>query len=277
MAAINTATARAQVLKWANSINDASTQRMLDAVDKKQMPSWSLFMVWALKNMGKIMKYGGAEGLAVKVVLCKLDTDGSGSVNESELEAAQDLAARSVDAAANLCMNWGVVAALVLSMLLPVTFEDLVINEEIVQNCTEEWLDFLKHLHMGGLLFAITLSGVTVIDASRSHMMLTQWFSTLHQQLEYMEIVGLVGLQAEGNISIWSCLGFGVLRAFLVYGDFALYWGLIVAVTMLSFALVDSRRGCLSQILIYRDIELVFMQDQAKKKDQPAEAQVSST
>eukprot|EP00971_Amphidinium_carterae_P170768 3384366-Amphidinium_carterae.1 len=90
-----------------------------------------------------------------------------------------------------------------------------------------------------------------------------------------MEIVGLVGLQAEGNISIWSCLGFGVLRAFLVYGDFALYWGLIVAVTMLSFALVDSRRGCLSQILIYRDIELVFMQDQAKKKDQPAEAQIA--
>jgi len=246
---------------------------MLTAVEKKQMPSWCLFAVWAVRNMHKCVKYGGAEGLAVKVVLCKLDTDGSGSVNASELEAAQDLASRSIDGAANLCMNWGVVAALVLSMLLPVTFEGMDIHEDVLHNCTEDSLKFLEHLHLAGLMFAITLSGVTVIDASRSHMMLTQWFSTLNQQLEYLEIVGLTTIQAVGNISIWSSLGFGVLRAFLIYGDMALYWGVLVLTTMLCFALIDARRGCLSQVLIYKDVENVFMKEGANTKDPPARAQ----
>jgi len=108
------------------SLLAAQLLNVQDALQKAKAPSASLLSLW---------KRGGHEGWAVDIRLAALDSDSDGILDDQTIENYMQIGARVVDATKDFATNNGVVGALMVSVLLPVSVQmildyDSVFNDE---------------------------------------------------------------------------------------------------------------------------------------------------
>ncbi|KAL1521775.1 hypothetical protein AB1Y20_021428 [Prymnesium parvum] len=127
---------------------------------------------------------GGSARVCTLLALSSLDSDGDGQLSEDEAEQAKSL----VEATLNSHLNVGVVAALVLSVLFPLAYEekstlaDLAISEHWG---TVEWSDLTSFV---AVQLAISASAVSVFMSSRMYAQVSFWLPSLEARLWYISI-----------------------------------------------------------------------------------------
>mmetsp|Transcript_21000 Transcript_21000/g.45426 ORF Transcript_21000/g.45426 Transcript_21000/m.45426 type:complete len:257 (-) Transcript_21000:233-1003(-) len=254
MSGFATAKVSQEMKGWYDSVmKDDLTKKLLRKARDKQLPAFWESALWQLRHAAKINALGGNEGAAVKMVLYKLDKDGDKVVSTNELESAKDTMEKAIDGAKDLCLNWGVIGALTLSVVLPCTFEAMQVHED--------WLDengevpvWIEHVHMALLMISICFAGGAIMSGARTHMALSQWCTSLRDQMEFIEVIGLMTLVVIGVLCIVVTLLFGVARAIFVYGPVGA-WGGLVILFWIGWHFVDMRRCVYGQVVLLRGIE----------------------
>jgi hypothetical protein len=75
---------------------------------------------------------GGAEGLAMKVTLASCDEDGDGHITTDELERLDADSSSYLSEQNEAQLNAGIVAALILSFILPMTLEPIEVTDDFI-------------------------------------------------------------------------------------------------------------------------------------------------
>ena len=102
---------------------------------------------------------GGSEGLAMKYAMASCDKNGDGKIKADELEKLQESSANILSAQTEAQMNAGVVAALILSFMVPLSLEPI----EASDDCADFFgQDAVKYLRIVSIIFT-TLANVYCI------------------------------------------------------------------------------------------------------------------
>ena len=102
---------------------------------------------------------GGSDGLAMKYTMASCDKNGDGKIKADELEKLQESSANILSAQTEAQMNAGVVAALILSFMVPLSLEPI----EASDDCADFFgQDAVKYLRIVSIIFT-TLANVYCI------------------------------------------------------------------------------------------------------------------
>ena len=95
---------------------------------------------------------GGSEGLAMKYAMASCDKNGDGKIKADELEKLQESSANILSAQTEAQMNAGVVAALILSFMVPLSLEPI----EASDDCADFFgQDAVKYLRIVSIIFTM--------------------------------------------------------------------------------------------------------------------------
>ena len=142
------------------------------------------------------------------LALARMDVDGDGSLSEEDLSVAQ----RLVDATKDELLNAGVVAALILSIMFPLAYEE---NEALIhlqQRSSDggwDWRDWSELTSFLANQLAVCSAFMTVVLSSMMYTQISFWMPTLEAQLWYVVASAhgqaLVGLAKQ--TTVYASLG----------------------------------------------------------------------
>ena len=148
--------------------------------------------------MQVLKEAGGHEGLASLIMFARLDRDHSGDIGDEELRDYQESAKMIVDANLNFALNTGVVAALLLSVVYPMSFALQV--KEVTFDATPviNALLMLRIIGFGCSHIAVALSFVLLTFSARIYTQISFWMPSLESQIWYTVRESKTALCARG-------------------------------------------------------------------------------
>lgn len=127
---------------------------------------------------------GGAEGRYNAMILASLDEDGDGTITRSELHKFEIVAKEYCASTTTQMMNVAIVAALVMSFVVPTVTSVL----EIAPKSAEFFkgaIDYLEVIHHALALFTLALAGLTIFVALRITTQI-EWIMTSYGKLKFL-------------------------------------------------------------------------------------------
>lgn len=137
-------------------------------------------------------KLGGNEGRCIAMILASLDTDGDGTITHSELDEFETVAREYRTAASTQLMNVAIVAALVMSFVVPTIISVLEIAPKSAA-FFEGAIDYLEVIHHALALFTLAIAALTIFVALRITSQL-EWIMTSYGKLKFLTS-GLAGTE----------------------------------------------------------------------------------
>ena len=131
-----------------------------------------------------VAELGGCAGACMMLAIARMDVDGDGSFDEEDLNSAQ----RLVDGTMNELLNAGVVAALILSIMFPLAYEENEALLELKLHAAEGW-DWRHWSDLTSFLanqVAVCSAFMTVVLSSMMYTQISFWMPTLEAQLWYV-------------------------------------------------------------------------------------------
>mgnify|MGYP000892135304 FL=1 len=110
---------------------------------------------------------GGKEMLAMKYALASCDTNGDGKISEEEIERLKESSVDILSAHTEAQMNAGIVAALILSFMVPLSLEPIEASDDCVDFFSRDAVHYLKYLSIFFTLLANVSCIATIILAVR--------------------------------------------------------------------------------------------------------------
>ena len=156
-----------------------------------------------------IKSLGGCERACTLLALADLDVDGDGQLSEGELERFHQIGGQIVESAKSFHLNAGVVAALVLSVVFGLAYEE---NETLARLAeTTEWRDAATIADLTSFIamqLAVGTSFLTLLLSSRLYTQLAFWMPSLDAQLWLIdESAGVSGwLELTKNLTLLATL-----------------------------------------------------------------------
>ena len=162
-----------------------------------------------------IQLLGGPEPACILLSLASLDADGNGKLSEHEHERYTQLGERLVESTKNFHLNAGVVAALVLSVVFGLAYEE---NDALTalaapdtwgpfgsQAFTTAMADLTSFLAMQ---LAVSTAFVTVLLSSRMYTQISFWMPNLDSQLWFIKesATATAFLEWAKNLTLFSTL-----------------------------------------------------------------------
>lgn len=140
-----------------------------------------------------IQKLGGPEPACIHYMLASLDSDGNGKLTPEEFERFKMLGERLVESTKSFHLNAGVVAALVLSVVFGLAYEENDALTALAQPDTwgpigtQEWITAMSDLtSFLAMQLAVSTAFVTVLLSSRLYTQLSFWMPSLDSQLWFI-------------------------------------------------------------------------------------------
>ena len=127
---------------------------------------------------------GGCEAAAFTMTLAEVDVDSDGKIASEDLEATQ----RMVDSTRDELLNAGVVAALILSIMYGLAYDE---NETLLSLYSSEAWDWQEISDLTSFLAnmtAVCSAFVTVYLSSMMYSQISFWMPTLEAQLWYVSM-----------------------------------------------------------------------------------------
>ena len=90
---------------------------------------------------------GGSDGLAMKYTMASCDKNGDGKIKADELEKLQESSANILSAQTEAQMNAGVVAALILSFMVPLSLEPIEASDDCADFFGQDAVKYLRIVH----------------------------------------------------------------------------------------------------------------------------------
>mmetsp|Transcript_63129 Transcript_63129/g.150498 ORF Transcript_63129/g.150498 Transcript_63129/m.150498 type:complete len:268 (-) Transcript_63129:91-894(-) len=207
-----TRSSRAQLEAWAAPESSGGVQ-----VESGRLPSCWQGIYHAIVTVPKMRSLGGHEGTCLKLKVAKLDEDSSGDVSEKELQEQEADVASMLDSAKEFLLTVGVVAALVLSILYPVAFDDQNVHSETEDYFGKDFVDKLTHVHNACIIAGIAASVLLVYLTVRNYIQLIFWMPNQRDQVLFIQtasgqatVASLMGLTM---VDMWICLATGATLA----------------------------------------------------------------
>ena len=157
-----------------------------------------------------IRKLGGCERASTLLVLASLDVDGDGSLTPSELDRYQSAGAQLIEATKNYHLNNGVVAALVLSVVFGLAYEEKATLEGLAQ--LDSWTQSAVADVTSFVAMQLSVSTSSVLISSRLYTQITFWMPDLDAQLWFINESATVTSYLE------SCKNFTLFATLLTLG-----------------------------------------------------------
>jgi hypothetical protein len=206
-----------------------------------------------LKETGKFAKWkkldrsegfiGGSEGLAMKVTLASCDEDGNGKITSEELERLDEDSSSYLSEQNEAQLNAGVVAALILSFILPMSLEPI--------EATEDFIDFFGQDAV--LPFRIIASVVTMISVATCLITLTlairfavytNWISSKRGRTLFAASLNAALFPQLQMMTLNSLVFAVIIRGTLVVGPLqGLLFILVAAAVQYTFSTVEWKHG----------------------------------
>lgn len=152
---------------------------------------------------------GGCERACTLAALASLDTDGNGKLSKDEYERYVTVGGALVESTKNFHLNAGVVAALVLSVVYGLAYEE---NESLASLASKEsWRDMATVADLTSFLamqLAVATSFLTVLVSSRLYTQLAFWMPNLDSQLWFIDASATMSghLESFKNLTLFSTL-----------------------------------------------------------------------
>lgn len=131
---------------------------------------------------------GGREGLAMKYALASCDKNGDGKITEEELEKLQHNSANILSEQTEAQMNAGLVAALILSFLVPLSLEPIKESDDCVEFFGQDTVKYLKIVSIFLTLLANASCIVTILLAVRLGVYVN-WITSTHGRTLYVSTI----------------------------------------------------------------------------------------
>lgn len=174
---------------------------------------------------------GDMEGIPVLIATACIDVDGDGNFNSEEWEEYNETSKKLVDGTLSQSLNFGVIGALILSMLIPSTMSPADLSEDgwfflIDESETAEdsrsffivqWVLRILFLVSVNISIACALASITL--AYVITMTLTTWLSSLESKLQWhIEHITTIRRQSVYIIIMFVTLATTVLTGALLNG-----------------------------------------------------------
>jgi hypothetical protein len=169
----------------------------------------------AANNTKLVRMLGGPEPACIMLSLASLDADGNGNLAPEELERYAQLGERLVESTKNFHLNAGVVAALGLSVVFGLAYEE---NDSLKSVADPEtwgpigsqaWTTAIADLtSFLAMQLAVSMAFVTVLLSSRMYTQISFWMPNLDSQLWFInESAGATAfLEWAKNVTLFSTL-----------------------------------------------------------------------
>ena len=122
---------------------------------------------------------GGKEALAMKYAIASCDKNGDGKISKEELEKLQESSADILSAHTEAQMNAGVVAALILSFMVPLSLEPIEASDDCVDFFGQSAVKYLRILSIFFTLLGNVSCIATILLAVRFGVYVN-WISSAH-------------------------------------------------------------------------------------------------
>ena len=144
-------------------------------------------------------KIGEMEARAAKIMLAALDEDGDGKLSKEERAAYIEVGNQMVDRTLQMCLNAGVVSALVLSIFFPYAFDSLEPSEASIDFFSASSREILITIH--DVLITMTIASnicliftsvfiITVLMSWLPQFEAQQWWVATHYDLlMYVQVI----------------------------------------------------------------------------------------
>lgn len=170
-----------------NNIEDPKDLNVILAEDRKLLMEWcemspSSAAFWF--HMGK--KLGGPEGVAFKFNNILLDSDGSGNFSAQELQAAEESQKKMIDNFLSNLTTSGVIGALLISVLLPVAYADIVPADAAVEYFSPAVLQGFRYTAAALIYTGLTSSFIIVLQTAGIYKMMSFWMVTTEMKMSYL-------------------------------------------------------------------------------------------
>ncbi len=251
------ASVRKRLVRWAKDIDGVgSTKRIAQSQAEGTVPHTKDVMEFMVKEHRKLSTHGirdlnGAnEGLAMKMMMAKTepDVDVPGQQKEEEARAL-------IDASLNLLLNTGVIAALILSMLVPLVFAELKVHEDIEQLFGEHFV-WVRHVHAFALAFTIAKIAYTLMVTSKAHSILSFWASDLVSKMFLINkggICSICGFALNDNVPLLMI--YVSLHAALVHGwKVSLWYGIPIGYSTIRYQMWANDKRAALQVYFHTKI-----------------------
>jgi hypothetical protein len=136
----------------------------------------------ARKSRRPVASLGGSANACTLLALAGLDADGDGDWSASDVETSKGL----VEATKDAQLNAGVVAALVLSILFPLAYEEKEALLRLSEAQSWSYASISDCTSFISMQLAVSAAFVTVLISSRLYTQVAFWMPSLESQLWYI-------------------------------------------------------------------------------------------
>lgn len=166
-------------------------------------------------RLSLISRLGGPERACIVLQLASLDTDGNGQIAPEEKERYAQLGSQLVESTKSFHLNAGVVAALVLSVVFGLAYDENDALTNLSQpgswgaigsaGWTKSFADLLSFLAMQ---LAVSTAFLTVLLSSRLYTQLSFWMPNLDSQLWFINesATATAFLEFAKNLTLFATL-----------------------------------------------------------------------
>lgn len=187
-------------------------------------------------------KVGFAERVALFLSLHRIDKNRDGTVTDEEIESNEDMVNSIVSNYNSLLQNFGVIAALIVSVFFPLQFAaPSSVAQESVDFFGETVTKAIAYAYLGALNMCVVISVVVILKALQEYKQLNFWMSTPEAQLRCLQtknvtsvivlgqalMVLIMGVIPFGTIAYGSPISALISTVVVLMG--CIYWSQLVA------------------------------------------------
>lgn len=190
-------------------------------IDRRKLEEWAntaypegSFWVFSLDKKAtdfrnRILGLNFAEGIASQLQQLTLDCDCNGVISKKEIEGREEKVKACVDGYLNLLINFGVVAALVCSVLFPCAYNNFDLSSSSIDFFGYTVTLCCKYLFLACVNFSLMTSLGVIHRSVTQYKLLNFWMVSASSKLLWMKQNTLVPLIISVNFAI-GCIAISV-------------------------------------------------------------------
>lgn len=216
---------------------------------------------------------GYCENISSYVKVYGLDDDGNNTLTDDELKEKQDEAKAMVEGYLNLLVNFGVIGALIVSILFSYVVSNFDLSQDSIDFFGDTATRFFKYIFLACVNISVTLSLLLIFRSVTLYKHLSFWMPDLTAQLEWIQQVSITSTVVIAIIIILTAavsIPFGAAAAISPIA------GLISTISVLLTLCIARDVGFVedkSELLLQRHAKRVLN----KRKKQPPSPSPTTT
>lgn len=153
-------------------------------------------------------KVGFAERVALFLSLHRIDKNRDGTVTDDEIGSSEDMVTAIVANYNSLLQNFGVIAALIVSVFFPLQFTTpSSVAQESVDFFGENVTKGIAYAYLGALNMCVVISVVVIMKALQEYKQLNFWMSTPEAQLRCLQTKNVTSVIILGQALMVLIIG----------------------------------------------------------------------